>query len=155
MNVIDAAYRIGQDYPGGAEALALRMGRPNLSDELNPGRAGAKLGVKDAVEMQVLSGDFRVLLAMAAECGFLCVPLPSTGGPGQVVSAESVAQLAQEFADLMGSAVTAFADDKITGTELRQLELHSGHLVASLQSLLRQAVELHRMAQPVQSGGVA
>lgn len=153
MNVVDAAYCVGRDYPGGAEALALRMGRPNLSDELNPRRTGAKLGIQDATTMQVLAGDFRVLTAMAAECRFLCVPLPAIDSPAHGLTAEHVAKLAKEFAELMSGAVEAFADGQITGTELQTLEREGGHLVASLQALLKHAVQLHRACAPKERGG--
>lgn len=155
MNVIDAAFCVGRDYPGGAQALGLRMGKPTLSDELNPHRAGAKLSIQDATTMQLLANDYRVLTAMAAECNFLCVPLPAVELVDDGLTAEHVARLAKEFAELMSGAVAAFADCQVTANELKVLEREGGHLVASLQALLRHAGQIHRQGIPKAEGVVA
>jgi len=141
MNVMDAAAAIAHEYPGGAKALGNRLGKSNLADEVNPNNA-AKLGLVDSVRMQLLAHDYRVLFAMAAECGFIAIPMPSLDGVN-TSCAVSVAKLAQEFAELMGEVATDLADSKIDDNELRTLELRVGQLVAAVQQLLKNAVTLN------------
>jgi len=68
MNVKDAAYMTGHHYPGGVPALAVRMGMDarELSRKLNPNNAQA-LSLDEAVALMALSGDHRILYAMADE----------------------------------------------------------------------------------------
>lgn len=70
MNARDAAYLTGHHYSGGVPALAVRMGMDAhaLSRKLNPNTC--TLSLDDAVVMMVLSGDHRILYAMANELGY-------------------------------------------------------------------------------------
>lgn len=78
MNTKDAAYLTGHNYPGGAPALAARMGMDarKLSRKLNP-NAIHSLTLDEAEVLMALSGDHRILHAMAAELGYVCTPIPS------------------------------------------------------------------------------
>lgn len=78
MDVFEAAYRVAHDFPGGATALAARMGKNpgTLMNELNPSQEGHKLGVGDATAMQAISGDHRILHAMAHTLGEVCFRVP-------------------------------------------------------------------------------
>ncbi len=62
----------------GAAALAPKLGKSpaTLSNEVNAGMESHKQGLEDSVTLQALAGDFRILLAYAAELGHLAVPLP-------------------------------------------------------------------------------
>ena len=70
MNTRDAAYLTGHHYPGGVPALAARMGMDarELSRKLNPNTSA--LSLDEAVVLMALSGDHRILHAMAAELGY-------------------------------------------------------------------------------------
>ena len=69
-SVLDAAYHTVHDYPGGAPALAARLGkRPAvLCHEVAPGpsNASAKFGLMDAMRIMAMTGDHRVLSRPAA-----------------------------------------------------------------------------------------
>ncbi|MCV2365546.1 hypothetical protein LNV23_19020 [Paucibacter sp. DJ1R-11] len=148
MNVLDAAFAIAHDYPhGGARALGMRMGKNSLSDELNPNISRAKFGLADAVQLQQLTGDYRVLHAMAAELGHLAVPLPAAE-LGDTPCASLVAKLAQEFAQLMAEVAQDLADSAVDDNELRRLERQSGRLVAEVQALLKHAATMNAEAKP-------
>lgn len=75
MNTKDAAYMTGHEYPGGVPALAVRMGidARELSRKLNPGAAHG-ISLDEAEVLMALSGDHRILHAMAAELGYVCQP---------------------------------------------------------------------------------
>lgn len=76
MNTRDAAYLTGHHYPGGVSALATRMGMDTreLSRKLNPNTGD--LWLDEAVALMTLSGDYRILHAMADELGYTLAPQP-------------------------------------------------------------------------------
>lgn len=147
MNVLDAAYNVVHDYPGGAKALGARMGKAALSDEVNPNIRTAKFGLADAVKAQLLARDYRILYAMSAELGHMSIPLPSPDGLDAPCAA-TIAKLAQKFAELMQSVATDLADNRVDDNELRELERNSGQLVAQVQQLLKHAVTLNACSKP-------
>ncbi len=71
MNTRDAAYMTGHNYPGGVSALAARLGIDDreLSLELAHKDAHA-IGLDNAVLIMALTGDHRILYAMAKELGY-------------------------------------------------------------------------------------
>lgn len=77
MNTKDAAYLTGRNYPGGVPALAARMGMDadELNRKLKPGHANG-ISLDEAEVIMALSGDHRILHAMAAELGYVCSPMP-------------------------------------------------------------------------------
>ncbi len=79
MNTRDAAYLTGHHYLGGVPALAVRMGMDanDLSRKLNPNTGN--LCLDDAIALMVMSGDHRILHAMAAEVGCVLTQLQDKG----------------------------------------------------------------------------
>lgn len=139
MNVQDAAFNTAHDHePGGAKGLGERMGKASLSDEVNPNCRGAKLGLLDAVKMQRLAMDYRILYAMAAELDHM-PPLPMVAMPGaSPTSAAAVALVAQDFAQLMQELAKDMADGDITDNELQRIKKRWGDMVAHVQQLMQQ-----------------
>lgn len=143
MSLLDAAYWTGRDFPGGIKALADRVNHPNLSDELNPHRPGAKLGLQTALDMQLFSGDFRILYEMAAQCRhFPPLPMPDA------VSAETpclaqLSKLAFEFSSLIGEVTTDLGDNKVTNAELAEVLRRWHALVACGQVLVQQLAAMN------------
>lgn len=139
MTVLDAAYWTGRDYPGGIQALAARLGRPNLSDELNPNRPTAKLGLATAVDMQILADDFRILYAMAADCGHFPpqrMPVGLKGDGHQCM--RTLSDMVKESADVVACTVQALVDNDVTDNELAQFDREASELIAVVQALRRQ-----------------
>lgn len=136
MNVLDAAFNLVHDQPGGAGPLALRLGkRPGtLSHEIRH-EGFAKLGLVDALKLSEFTGDLRILNAFADALGCVVVPTGrSEGEDGAVMHCLST--LAREFADVVASAVEADADGKITANELANFEAQWGELIGAGQALL-------------------
>lgn len=138
MNVLDAALNTASEYPhGGADALSLRMGKSNLSDELNP-RNKAKFGLADSVRLQQLTGDHRILYAMASELGEMCVPLPQVPDEAGDLCASKVAAVAMDFGKLMCEVSEDLRDGQISDNELAQIEAAWGLLISRGQNMLKQ-----------------
>lgn len=138
MSVLDAAYHLVRNYPGEAASLAPRLGKSQttLCHEVRPPQGStAKLGLKTAVDMTVLSGDLRVLNAFAAEAGCVVLKLPENLDPGKNV-ANQTAQLAHEFAELMSEIAGSATDRVISDNELRRLRNSWSELVAVGQHLM-------------------
>lgn len=152
MSMLDAAYWTGRDYPGGIEALAARLGRPNLSDELNPRRPNAKLGLMTALDMQVMSGDCRILYAMAAELRhYPPVPMLPADSHADPQAMTALAETAKEFADLLTTVSGDLADGDVSDNDLARAQREGGELVAKVQALLGRLAHLN--AQSKQRAG--
>lgn len=72
----DAVYHTVHDN-GGPTALGHRLGiRPAvLSNKANPQQPKNQITLGEAIRLQRLTGDYRILRAAAQELGFLVVPL--------------------------------------------------------------------------------
>lgn len=69
----DAAYNTVHDYPGGAEALAPRMGKSAkvLDSKVNRNEFKHHLTLHEAVQIMGLTGDHRMLRAICRHLGYL------------------------------------------------------------------------------------
>jgi hypothetical protein len=148
MSVADAAFNTAHEYPyGGAEALGQRMGKSNLSAEVNPNNTNAKLGLLDAVRLQVFARDYRILYAMAAECGhYPPLPMPE-GASADAPCLRQVSALAGEFAETMQVVTASLGDNRITDNELQAARRAWQALIVCgqglMQSLEAMNAELH------------
>lgn len=145
--VLDAAFNLIHDYPGGANALAPRIGKnaTTLCHEAR-GQGTAKLGLADALKMSMLTGDPRILNALAGEMGYAVIPLhASSVNEGGL---ERLGQLAQEFADVIRTSGAALADGAVTATELKRVEREWAELVACGQGLIAHLAQAHADAKP-------
>lgn len=149
MNVLDAAHHVVNDYPGGAQSLAPRMGKAasSLSHETT-GSGTAKLGLLDAVKITQLTGDNRILHAYAQACNALVIPLaaPNSDTPDHVF--ERMAQVAKEFSDVITAVSHAAADGRVTGNELATVEREWGELVQVGASLMGMLQAMHAAGVP-------
>jgi hypothetical protein len=138
MNVLDAAHRIGHEYPGGAKALAVRMdiGQTVFNSKLNPNTTTHHLTLVEALRMQQLSGRYDILQAMADELGHVAVPLPAVDGEELTMA---ISRTCAEFGQYLKDIDEAWADKKITANEAKRLETDLTRWIAQathLQSLL-------------------
>lgn len=149
MNVMDAAFNVAEDYPGGARALAVAIAKnpTTLSHEVK-GTGGAKLGLLTAVKITKRTGDARILTAFAAECGYLVLPLPEALDMDNDDCARALAALSREFGQLCNEACTALADGQVTDNELHRLEREGGELLRGLQGVLASFKARNRSSKP-------
>lgn len=117
--VMAAAMTLARHFPGGAAGLGNLMGKSNLADELNPNLPRSKLGLDDAVEMELLSNDSRILRAHAEELRhFPPIPMPEGFDANAVPCMQAMAATLKEFADLVAAVTDALGDGQVTDPEL-------------------------------------
>lgn len=150
MNVIDAAYQTVQNYPGGAEALAPRMGLTSgalLRGKVNPNSDRNHLTLAEADEMMGVTGDHRILHALNAAHGFVAMPAQAEQGTDLLTSSLAVQG---GFGDLAKDLQAALADGVITENELKQFESIGASVQALVLRLLGAARAHHESARPRQ-----
>ena len=151
MSLADAAFNTAHDYPGGADALGRRMGKSNLSAEVNPNVPGAKLGLLDAKKMAVLAGDFRIVAAFNLECGFYPpVPMPQVLPP-ESPCVQTLGEMLKEAADVVATVSTDVADGDVSGNDLARAKREVEELIACTQRLMGQLTAMHAAS----NGGAA
>lgn len=138
MNIQDAAHLIGHDYPGGAGALADRMGisRVVFNSKLNPNTTTHHLTMVEALRMQQLAGRHDVLYAMAEALGFVCMPLPMDT---HLDVHREIGRVCKEFGEYIAQVTESLEDGDITPNELHRCERELADLVSvtsTLQSTL-------------------
>lgn len=134
MNIQDAAHLIGHEYPGGAQAMADRMGivRAVFNSKLNPNTTTHHLTVVEALRMQQLAGRYDILFSMAESCGFVCVPMP--GDIHENIDRD-VARMIKEFGDYIGRVSDAIEDGRVTPNELKRCEKELSEMMAAANAL--------------------
>lgn len=134
MNVIDAAYAVVHDYPGGSVALAPRMGMSHaiLRGKVNPNDQGHHLTVAEALRMQQMTGDHRILFAEAEELGYALLRLPYVATDD---FAQEAMRTVKEFGDFIGKCGDVLADGKVSRNELKQVEIELLEAMAHITRL--------------------
>jgi len=135
MNIQDAAHRIGHEYPGGAVALAHRMGiNPTVfNSKLNPNNTTHHLTLVEAQRMQQLTGRTDILEAMASELGYVIMHRPGTVDGCDIPSATRRSMV--EFGDWMREVDAALTDGKVTLNEVRAIERELVQMIGQAQLL--------------------
>lgn len=136
MSLLDEAYHLVHDHPGGAAALAARLKKSHgtLCHELTA-TGSAKLGLMDAKKLSDFTGDLRILQAWAVEAGQMLVPLP-TGGSDADECLARLSGAAKEFSDLVAEVSLTMSDGKVSDNELERVRREASELFARVHSLL-------------------
>lgn len=146
MNLLDAAYNVVHDYPGGADSLAPRVDKnpTTLSHEVS-GTGTAKLSLLTAEKITQRTGDLRILSTFATNCGQMLVPLPHVGELPQDDCMLRLADSAREFGDFCREVAGDLADGQISDNELARIDTECGQLIASVHTL-RESLALRHQA---------
>lgn len=145
--VLDAAFHLVHDYPGGSVSLAPRINKSvtTLSHEVK-GTGTAKLALDDAVKLTCLTGDWRILNAFAGVCGGLVLPMPAIQ-PG-MDTFHGLAEAAREFGEFVASVADAAADGRVTGNELARVDRELSELLARGQAIRATLAAIHEAGKP-------
>lgn len=139
MTVADAAYHTVHDYPGGAVALAHRLGANAavLSHKVSPSCGTHHLSLDEAARVMDLTGDHRILVAMCRRLGYLG-PIPAVAyeGIADEQLLEMVARMHGETSDVSRSLVEALADGRVTRDELGRFEIEAQEAMTAIAALL-------------------
>ncbi len=151
MDVLDSVRRAVRHYPGGVEAVAARLGKsPSTLEKELRAAPQYKLGAVDAAEIAAMcvqlgtahGVDYPTRLAEAVGGTLLLLPA-DTGGGGDEMTAQAIAGLMREFADMVSVSVQADADDQITANEMANIRREWSELVASGQRFMQHLEAKH------------
>lgn len=143
MNVLDAAYITAHEYPGGVPALSARMGvsRNVLQNKLNPAVEYHKLTLDEAMRLQTMTGDHRILHAMADELGYVCVKLPISDASDMELL-DSFMTVLRELGEFSSEFQQDWSDGRIDGKELARLKQQFYEMQQAGVELMRRIEDL-------------
>lgn len=123
---------------GGFEEAAKSLGKSpsTLRHELNEDDHANKLGLMDAMTLTQSSGDQRIVVALAAECGGVFMPLPQASTAGSEDTVRHIGLLVKEFGELLSEVSTRAADGVISDNDLAALQRESLEMMGAMQALL-------------------
>jgi len=153
ISLLDVAFCVVHDYPGGAMSLAPRMmkGGSTLAQEVSR-RNGAKLGLEDAERITLLTGDLRILQAMANNAGQMLLPLPDASPASDDAVLRAIANAVAEFGALVQEVGSGVADGKVTANELKRIDAQAAALMSALHSLRELLGRMHAEDRALHGG---
>lgn len=137
MDVLDAAYKTAQNHRGGVADLAerMRINAGTLQHKLNPNNSTHHLTLREAVQLQAVSGDVAILRAMAQQLGYVVVRAMPDQAAGNPVEAfmhfqSSVAEVTSAAADVLRPGIRPSRNGvRRLEREVQELMVSGGHLV--------------------------
>lgn len=150
MDVLDSVRRSVRHYPGGMDAVAVRLGKaPSTLEKELRAAPQFKLGAVDAAEIAAMCADagtahgleYPTRLAEAVGCTLLALP-PHGHGLDEVTAA-AVAELMRDLAEVVTTVTTADQDNEISDRELRDIQAKWAALVGAGQALLQMMQAKH------------
>ena len=135
LDVADAAYHTAHSFPGGVPALAQRMAMSSntLAHKVSLNNNTHHLTLREAVTMQEVSNDHRILHSMAGALGYVCISLRTDTSH---TTLEQVMHMAKEFGEVLSSVNDAVADGRVTPNEMHACERQAAELTAALNAVL-------------------
>ena len=144
MDLLDSLRRAVRHYPGGTDAVAVRLGKsPSTLEKELRGAPQYKMGAVDAAEIAAMCVELgsahgvEYPTRVAEAVGGMLVLLPSGHEGSDGVTGLALAQLMREFADLVTAATSADADGQISKNEMDDVRAKWAALVADGQGLMR------------------
>lgn len=128
MNPQDAIHHVVHDFPGGAEALAPRIGRGAqvLRNKVTLSHDGARRSheptLADVSAISRVTGDLRVIEALAAENGAVVVRLPDMSGVADDALLDLLLTSSQEYGEACAALRDALADGEVDRVEFDRIE---------------------------------
>lgn len=153
MSIADAAYHTVHDYPGGCESLAPRMrtleGKPMsvavLRNKLNPHNPANVLSLREADNIMALTGDYRILDALAEAHGHVCVKVSSDAPASDLAVLELVTHVWCANGDVGKEVDRTLADGRVEHSELKRVKTAIYRTQQALNAML---MRLEDMAEP-------
>jgi hypothetical protein len=136
-DVFDAFYRVTHDH--GVERLARSMGMSPgvLWNKANPNESSHhKPTLADVVQVSVLTGDVRILHALAQTLGYVCTPVPDLSRTSDAALLELVAKVAVEGGQFHAVLCAALNDGGISTAELTRLHAEAFDWIGAIVETL-------------------
>jgi len=142
MNIKDAMHHTVHDYQGGSESLGPRMGiiTAVLRNKVNPNSTSHHLTLIEADKMMTMTGDLRILDALARNHNHVIVPVVPDDSVSDMAILELVTSVWRRNGDVGKSVDDALADGRITKRELEDIK----------QSIHRVEQAMHTMLARIQ-----
>lgn len=123
MDILDAFYHTVHDYPGGAEALALRMGMTGsvLRNKADPKKDCNKPLLVDADRAMAMTGDTRILDALAEAHGGVFIKVDACAPASDLAVLELVTHVWRSNGDVGTAVDEALADGKVERHEIARV----------------------------------
>lgn len=147
MNIIDAAYHTVHDYPGGATALAPRLGIKSpavLNSKVNPNTDTHHITLVEAIKIMTITNDYRILQSMNAQLGKVAIDLPQIPECRDTALTDLVLSFGMQGGDVYTLFKTMMADGRITRGEAVDLSkvIHKLHeILAELNAQVHKCIE--------------
>lgn len=147
MNVQDAFYATVHDHPGGCESLAprLKTSAAVLRNKANPNNPANIPSLRDADQVMGLSGDYRILHALAANHGHVCIRTDVETPASDLAVLELVTHVWRSNGDVGAAVDAALADGRVERSELIEVR---GAIYRTQQALHAMLARLEEMAEP-------
>ena len=141
MNVFDALHATVHDPKhGGTDVLAMRLGMRSgamLRNKTNPNNPDHHMRLDETLRLMELTGDYRVLEAMAHEHGFVCIKLPDGFDVADVCMFEQSLQVGVSKGQLNADTLESMADGRICQGDVKRLTKSANKLVKDVMTFVQ------------------
>lgn len=147
MNILDAAHHTVRKFPGGASALAARMGMRSvavLNSKVNQNTETHHLTLLEASAIMSITGDYQILQALCAEHGKVAINLPDIPESRDTFLTDLVLSFGMGGGDIYALFKEMMADGRITRGEAIDMSrvINSLHeVLAELNAQINKCVE--------------
>ncbi len=138
MNVADAFHQTVHESVGGCEVLAVRMGMSPaiLRNKADPNKAYNKPMLDDVDRVMGITGDHRVLHALAANHGYVCVKIEDGATACDTAVLELVTRVWSTSGDVGAAVNAALADGRIEQHEVAGVRDQVNKVVRALHQMV-------------------
>lgn len=145
LNVLDAAFNVAHDYPGGIPALAQRMDiSPNvLQKKFDPNVDTHHLHLVQAVKAEIITKDYRILYAHAEALGYLVWKKPEVQNDGNGLL-DDLVDVNTSSSAVLAEFQKMYADRKVKRRELKRFDRAIDQAIIELLELQQ---EVHAVAE--------
>lgn len=151
MTPQDAFHATCHAYPGGCESLAPRLGMTPavLRNKARPGCHTNHPTLADADHVMSLTGDVRILHALAAAHGHVCIPVDADAAPSDMAVLELVTHVWRSHGNVGAAVDAALADSRIEGAEVEQIR---AAIYTHIQALQQMLARIEALQEPSREG---
>lgn len=138
MNPLDAFHATVHDAPGGCESLAPRMGMSAavLRAKANPNADRNHPTIGDADRVMGLTGDYRILHALAGNHSHVCWQVDANTAPSDLAVLELVTHVWRAHGSVGAAVDAALADGRIERHEVQQIRTAIYNTIQALNMML-------------------
>jgi hypothetical protein len=133
-----AAYHTVHGFPGGAKALAPRLGMApsTLSNKVDPMVDTHKLSLTEALAAMLATGDFSILNVLAEQTGHVVLPAGSFGDMADTAVLELFARIQVEQGDVARALLSALEDGRFQPHEVEALSRETMEFIQAIQHFI-------------------